>query len=63
MNISDAELLRRAVEHPKGWRIGHPRWAAIGDLFALGSTYSTELCVRFGINPHEIKKRKTGPRL
>lgn len=60
-DIGDDELLRRAVKaarvphYRKGQR--HPRWEAVGWLFALGSTYSHELCRRFDLHPDEEVKR------
>ena len=53
--IADAELLRRAVCTAKPRRKG-PRWTAVSELFCLGSTYSAQLCERFGINPDEQVK-------
>lgn len=60
-DIEDDELLRRAVllarstRHPKG--VKHPRWVAVMSLFSLGSTYSAQLCRRFGLDPDEMVKR------
>jgi hypothetical protein len=60
-DIPDAELLRRAVTtaRARGCRKGqkHPRWTAIVDMFWLGSTYSHELCRRFGLDPDEMVHR------
>ena len=60
-DIPDEELLRRAVGSARGreYRKGqpHPRWAAVMDAFALGSTYSWQLCQRFGFDPDEEVKR------
>lgn len=60
-DIPDEELLRRAVKSCRGrnYRKGarHPRWAAVMDNFMLGSTYSRELCRRFGLDPDEMVKR------
>lgn len=56
--MSDNELLRRVVEHPRGWKTGVPRWSALTGIFCVGSTTASELCVRFGFNPGEIKKRR-----
>ena len=56
-SIPDAELLARAVKqcrartHRKGQL--HARWIAVMDTFSLGSTFSRELCRRFGLNPDE----------
>lgn len=35
----------------------HPRWVGVMDCFALGSTYSKELCEKFGLNPEEEVSR------
>lgn len=56
-DIPDVELLRRAVlsARPYGRRrlSQQPKWVAVMDCFALGSTYATQLCRRFGIDPDE----------
>ena len=60
-SIADEKLLERAVrnarsrEHRKGEK--HPRWVAVMDAFALGSTFATQLCARFGFDPDEMVKR------
>lgn len=60
-DISDAELVSRAVRnarshsHRKG--ASHPRWVAVMDIFALGSTHSRQLCERFGLDPDEQVRR------
>ena len=60
-DIPDVELLKRVVgqvrsrQYRKGAR--HPRWFAVADNFLLGSTYSAQLCVRFGFDPDEMVKR------
>lgn len=56
-DIPDEQLLRRAVANcrsasaPSG--CPHWRWVAVMDTFALGSTYSHQLCRRFGFDPEE----------
>jgi hypothetical protein len=56
-DISDRELVARAVRNArardkrKGQK--HPRWLAVMDAFALGSTYAAQLCRRFGLDPDE----------
>lgn len=57
-DIADAELLRRAVRHlaPRSRR--QPAWARIMDVFGLGSTYSHQLCRRFGLDPDNGKPIK-----
>jgi hypothetical protein len=57
-DIPDAKLLERAVRGARPNRPGrHPRWVAVVDTFALGSTYATQLCRRFGLDPDEQVKR------
>lgn len=60
-SIPDAELLGRVVRHVAKNR---PRrqefaWAAVSDAFALGSTYSMQLCRRFGLDPDSGADKKT----
>lgn len=53
--ISDAELVRRAVRNARPHRRGKsPRWVAVMDTFALGSTYAGELCQIHELDPEEI---------
>lgn len=60
-DLPDVVLLRRAVanarsrDRRKGER--HPRWTAVMDAFALGSTFSRQLCRRFDLDPDEEVKR------
>lgn len=60
-NIPDEKLLERAVRNSRdgSYRKGvkHPRWVAVMDTFALGSTYSQQLCQRFGLDPDEKVSR------
>jgi hypothetical protein len=58
-DITDEELLRRAMRtcRPAGARIRAPRWVAVMDTFLLGSTYSHQLCRRFGVDPDELVRR------
>lgn len=60
-DIPDRELLRRAVNAARSdqFRKGskHPRWVAIKEVFQLGSTYSWQLCRRFGLDGDEEVKR------
>ena len=57
----DSNLLARAVRGSRdpGRRKGerHPRWVAVQAIFGLGSTYSHQLCRRFGIDPNEQVRR------
>jgi hypothetical protein len=59
--ISDEDLLKRAVKsaRARGCRKGekHLRWTAVADAFCLGSTFSAQLCRRFGLDPDEYVKR------
>jgi hypothetical protein len=56
-DISDAELLERAVRAARPSRKS-PRWTAVSDTFCLGSTYSMQLCRRFGLDPDETIGRR-----
>jgi hypothetical protein len=59
-DIADAKLLERAVRGArsthKDRRVKHPRWTHVADVFSLGSTYSCQLCRRFGLDPDELVK-------
>lgn len=54
-NYPDADLVRRAVSAAVP-RHGAdvPRWDAVSDAFAMGSTFSRQLCERFGFDPDEV---------
>lgn len=54
-DISDEDLLRRAMSNlfPRSIRV--PAWSRVSDVFGLGSTYSRQLCVRFGRDPETGK--------
>jgi len=56
--ISDAELLRRAVRSARSpeHRGRHHRWVAVMHCFAVGSTMAYLLCWRFGLDPNEMVK-------
>jgi len=60
-DIADSELLRRAVHNARDRfsRRGqkHPRWTAVQNVFALGSTFSHQLCRRFDLDPDEEVSR------
>lgn len=51
-SIPDPHLVKRAVLSavPRGDR-DVPRWSAVSETFALGSTYSKQLCRRFDLDP------------
>lgn len=60
-DISDSELIKRALyalrhrrplRRPR--RLLVPLWSNVMDVFALGSTYSQQLCRRFGLDPEEM---------
>lgn len=57
---SDNVLLFRAVTNARpvrDVRNGVPRWKAVMDTLQLGSTYSREICARFGLDPDEKVRR------
>jgi hypothetical protein len=45
-------LVRRAVKSAHVGRRRCVHWSHVSDAFALGSTYSIELCRHFGVDPH-----------
>lgn len=51
-DIPDDILLHRAVRWAKLRKRG-PRWVAVMNVFALGSTFSKQLCERFFLDPDE----------
>lgn len=57
-DIPDNDLLGRAIRSVKLRRGSRrpkvPRWTVVMDMFALGSTYSQQLCRRFGMDPDEL---------
>lgn len=55
-DIPDNELLGRAVRNVRPRRRSgrSPRWHAVSEVFTLGSTYSAQLCRRFGVDPDEV---------
>ena len=54
-DIPDAELLGRAVRHCRP-TLHEPRWSIVSKRFGLGSTYSVQLCRRFGMDPEERRQ-------
>ena len=51
---SPIAMVERAVRNARPHRTtAAPRWVAVRDVFGYGSTTSTELCRRFGLDPHE----------
>ena len=58
-DIPDNELLGRAVRGCRARLTGKSlRWVGVSDTFALGSTYSRQLCRRFGVDPDEMVGRR-----
>ena len=58
--IPDADLLCRVVRSGlrcKREGMGVPRWERVSRLFGLGSTFSQQLCRRFGMDPDERVRR------
>lgn len=48
------KLVERAVRQARPHCSGkQPRWCAVKDVFGWGSTTSVELCLHFGLDPHE----------
>lgn len=51
---SPLKMVERAVRNARPHRTTEaPRWVAVMDVFGYGSTTSTELCRRFGLDPYE----------
>lgn len=54
-SISAEALVKRAVMNAKPKTCGDsPRWVAVMDTFALGSTYATQLCRAHGLDPEAM---------
>ena len=55
--IPDFKLVERAVRNARRQRSRkEPRWVHVSHVFALGSTYATQLCRRFDLDPDEMVK-------
>lgn len=53
-DYSFEEMVKRAVLNAKPHCYGTlSRWAAIQDTFHYGSTTSAQICIHFGLDPHE----------
>lgn len=53
-NYPDSHLILRAIRNARPKTLGEcERWVAVGDTFALGSTYAIELCRLYDVDPHE----------
>jgi len=52
--LSDAELLRRAVSYsrPRGFEVV-AKWREVSLVFDIDETAARGLCTRFGIDPNE----------
>lgn len=51
---SPMAMVERAVRNARPRDAGKsPRWVAVRDTLAYGSTTSTLLCIHFGLDPHE----------
>ena len=59
--ISDADLVERAVRNAHAGRRRSERWVHVMEAFALGSTFATQLCHRFGLDPDETVGEYTEP--
>jgi hypothetical protein len=53
--MSDAELLRRAVTYtrPNGFGVIE-KWRAVGTMLGVDKATAQRLCKRFGIDPNEL---------
>ncbi|TCM17248.1 hypothetical protein EDF56_106364 [Novosphingobium sp. PhB165] len=56
---TDEALLRHAVKiaKPRNSRGFQPRWVAVMDTFAVGSSVAWELCARFDLNAEEMVRQ------
>lgn len=53
-DYSHAAMVERAVRNARPRDPGkHARWVAVMDTFAYGSTTSQQICIHFGLDPHE----------
>jgi hypothetical protein len=52
MNITDSDLLERAIKHLAGVakRRRQPLWPLVMATFAVGPTIAQDLCTRFELN-------------
>lgn len=54
IDYSDLAMVERAVRNARPHRTTEAaRWVAVKDVFGYGSTTSTELCRKFGLDPYE----------
>lgn len=55
--LTAEQLVERAVcnsRPPNRIDVRSFRWESIQKTFGLGSTYSRDLCVKFGLDPYEV---------
>ena len=53
--ITNEDLVKRAVRNARPHQLGDaPRWVAVMDTFALGSTFAYQLCRLHDLDPDEI---------
>lgn len=63
-DLTDAGLVERAVRNAGRTGPPRPRWAAVRDVFAVGSTSARVLCRRYGLNPDgEVAPERPRPAL
>lgn len=53
-------LIQRAVEYPRAWEPGSPRWSAVGSVFQVGCNNAIAICKAFGFDPNEVKPYEDG---
>lgn len=53
--LPESELVERAARNTLLWEPGTPRWAAMKNIFGVGSTYAGQICEAFGIDADELK--------
>jgi len=59
-DYSPESMVVRAIRNAKPRQCGEaPRWVAVMDTFALGSTFAAQLCRIHGLDPDEMV---SGPR-
>lgn len=58
LEMDPYDLLKRAVRNVRPRDAGiHPRWVAVKEVFALGSTYARQLCLTCGVDPDQMLMR------
>jgi hypothetical protein len=55
-DMTAAALIERAVRSPLGWKMASMRWAAVADVFKLGSRSAISICEAAGYPAHETKQ-------